>query len=222
MAITLRVSLSDSPESVGRKVLAAVRDELDSAFRRAAPAITRRVQDVCTDLIKGTDEYRSLLSGELLAELGIPDVEARLRQVLLAVRRGVGVRVQPTRVAGDRVVGGLSVDMVRSDFEDVLGLPAARYVSNGRYVIPWLQWLLVEGDRVVVTTHEVTYALTPTQRLRSRTRMALMRPGSGWRVPPEYSGTLSSNFISRAFDAPGVENSFAKVLREEIQRRLDR
>lgn len=220
MALIINVKSSDSYETIQVRVLTSLRLHLDKAMRQAAPAIRARIQELCVAMIKDTEEYDSLVSGELLAELGIPEVERRLRQILDGVRKGVDARAEPVVVRGGRLAGGLSISMVRSSFEDLLGLPAAEYVSNGRYVIPWLRWLIVEGDRVIILTHEVTFNLSAADRARSRTGMALMRPGSGWRVPPEYSGTLDDNFITRAFKGNAIREHVSNIVREEIQRRV--
>jgi hypothetical protein len=220
MAIIINVKVKDSPDVIEGKILSSLRDQIDKAFRGSVSPIRKRIQDLCVALIQDTEEYDSLLSGELLAELGIPDVGRRLRQILEAVRKGVTVTAKAVTVRGKNLTGGMEIGMVKSDFEDLVRLPAAQYVSNGRYLIPWLEWLLVEGDRIIVLTHEVTFTLSPEDRARSRTGMALMRPGRGWRVDPRYSGVAADNFITRAFNGSAIADTVAAIVREEIQKRV--
>lgn len=223
MPITLKVRVSDGDQDIEKKVMAAVKKKLGRALKGSALTIKRRIGSVCDLLITRTEEYKSLLTGELLGELGIPDVESRVRSILKTIREGVEVSVQPIVMSGSRISGGMSISILRSDFEDILDLPASTYVSNGKYVIPWLNWLIVQGDRINVVGWDVNFRLDAAGRARSRTGIALMTPkkGGGWRVPPEYSGTVTDNFLTRAFDGANVSVLIGQIMQEEIQRRLD-
>jgi hypothetical protein len=222
MPITIRVGLTDSNANIEANILRAVRAKLDHAVRGSAPAVKRRLQGLCESMITRTGAYRSLLSGELLGELGIPDVESRLREVLITIQKSVEVNALPTSLRGNRISGGLSVGMLRSSMDDILGLPAASYMS-GRHEVPWLSWLVTAGDRIMVFGYDVTFRLSEAARQVSRTGLAIMipSPGHGWRVPAEFSGTLDSNFLTRAFDGKEVGDLIAKIMRQEIQGRLD-
>ena len=65
------------------------------------------------------------------------------------------------------------------------------------YSLPWLQWLLLDGTKVLIDSHQVVIG----PNLRSRTSMAIMRPGSGWSVPNEFAGTQNNNWLTRAIDS---------------------
>lgn len=220
MAITINVRPVDSSDKIESEILSVLRTELNKIMRLAVPAIRTRIQDTCIKMIQDTSEYDSLLSGELLGQLGIPDVNQRLRHILDTIRRGVSVDHQPIHVQGKSLVGGIKIGMIKSDFEDILSLPDSQYISNGRYVIPWLEWLLIEGDRIVVLDYAVTYAINAQQRARSRTGLALMIPGSGFRVDPRYSGTMDDNFITRAFRGTAIRDFVSDIVREELQKRI--
>jgi hypothetical protein len=218
--VNISFNITDSYGDIEKKILALFRDRINDAFRRATPAIKKRIQGVCDSLIKGSDEYDSLRSGRLLGELGIPDVESRLQSILSTIRKNVAVTTTPVRIAGNKLKGGMNVGILKDSFDDILGLPASSYISNGRYLIPWLKWLLIDGDQILIYTHEVTFDLNAAQQARSRTGMALMRPGEGWRVPPQYSGTIEDNLLTRAFSGPAVGDMLANIIQEEIRRRV--
>jgi hypothetical protein len=220
MPLNINVSTADSSQKIEANILRSLQVHIDRAIRQSVHSVQLRIADTCEHMIENTREYDSLLTGELLGELGIPDVERRVREILNAVRVGVEVTAIPVTIQGAKLGGGMKIGMIRSSFEDLLGLPAAEYVSNGRFIIPWLRWLLIEGDRIIISTHEITFDLSASDQARSRTGMALMRPGSGWRVPPEYSGTIGDNFITRAFDGNAIREHVSDIIREEIQRRI--
>jgi arsenate reductase-like glutaredoxin family protein len=220
MSLTIIVRATDSIDQTVKDVLSSLRTHIDVAMRQAAPAIRKRIQDTCTMMIKQTEEYSSLLSGELLAELGIPDVNRRLEEILKTIRNDVEVIARPVTVKGNTLDGGMSIGIIRSDFSSILGLPASEYISNQKYRIPWLEWLIAGGDQILVLDYAVTYAINAEQRIRSRTGLALMVPGSGWRVDPRYSGTIGDNFITRAFDGNAIKDYVEKIVREELQQRI--
>jgi hypothetical protein len=216
----LKVSLP-SDAVMYRKILGAARNHLNSAMYRAAPQIVLRLRQFCKEMIEGTSEYGSLLNGELLGELGIPDVKGRLEQILETVARSVQVQVIPIRANGTQLNGGMRIYMLQSDFADVLRLPAAEYFSH-EHLIPWLGWLLLEGDRIIIADYEIFRDLNAAQKARSRTGQALMRPGRGWRVPPDYSGVADDNFLTRAFDEDVtlVRAQVANIVSQEFYARI--
>jgi hypothetical protein len=90
--------------------------------------------------------------------------------------------------------------MIKSDFSDVLGSDYAIMTDNIRgYSLPWLKWLLLDGTAIIIDNYTVTMGYNKY----SRTGGAVMtRTGGAWRVPPQYSGTMDDNWITRS-----IENS---------------
>jgi hypothetical protein len=73
--------------------------------------------------------------------------------------------------------------------------------------LPWLQWLLLEGNATIVRNYTVSFG--PNRF--SRTGFALMRPSlQSWKVPSEFAGTINDNWITRAID--GAESNIQKLL----------
>jgi hypothetical protein len=218
--LPLNLTIVESDEEITGRVLDVFRSRLNTAFKHASIAIKRRIGDVCDSLIKATPEYNSLLKGELLGELGVPNIEPRLAVVLLRIRESIVVESTPIIRRGSALYGGIVVKVLRSDFEDILALPEASYETKKGVTITWLDWLIRQGDTIIVLGYDVEVELTPKQRAMSRTGLAVMVPGSGWRVPPEFSGVPDNNFLTRAFDFPAVEHLFLKIMEEEIVGRV--
>lgn len=219
--ISINLNMQASASKIEGQILIACQKKLNTALRLAAPAIRRRVGEVCEELIKRTPEYISLIHGELMGEFGIPDAESRLDVILSTITRGVRVTPIPIKIVRNQFEGGMLIKMIRSDFEDILSLGGSSYISQpSSEEVPWLGWLIGAGDDIVVFSHKIIKDLDSNQKLRSRTGQALMVPGSGWRVPPEYSGTFENNFITRAFDVIGVETILAKIIEAEVQGRV--
>lgn len=219
--LALKLQLVDTVPDINSKILNAFRLKLNSVLKRAAPSIKRRIGDVCEQLIQRTGEYNSLLSGDLLGELGVPDIGRRLDEILDTIKNSCDVQFTPLMQVGGVLNGGLTIGMVRSDFLDILGLPEAAYVTSRGTDIPWLNWILTQGDRIIIMGYDVKIPLTTAaEKSKSRTGLALMTPGTGWRVPPAFSGTLSDNFITRAFIGSNVESLLLTIVEQEIVNRL--
>ena len=88
--------------------------------------------------------------------------------------------------------------MIRSDFSDVLSSDSGFVIDALRgYQLPWLEWLLLEGNKAIISKQEVI--IGPNKF--SRTGLAIMRPSNkSWRVPSEFAGTIKDNWITRAID----------------------
>lgn len=220
MPLNIRIELQETTDVIKGRLLNAFVLRLNTAFKQSAVAVQRRVGEICESLIQGTEEYRSLLGGQLLGELGVPGIGERLHNILATVKRSVTVESTPVIRQGERIVGSLVVKMIPADYADLLGLPDASYVTAKGTNIQWLDWLLNEGDRIIVIGYEAKMAISSQEIARSRTGLALMRKGSGWRVPPQWSGTADDNFLLRAFDGPRVEELFLEVVRQEIASRV--
>lgn len=174
-------------------------------------------------MLAGSKEYESLLGGKLRGEMGLADPKAALDSVVRAV--GNAVRVDVTAGAG-QVLAGMRVQAVRSDFADALAADGARYDSvnaAGRVTkVEWLSWLLFAGDRVVIADYGVVrgsfdeFSRTGTHLMTKAFEKGRATP---WRVPPEFSGTGTDNFLTRVADraeplvAAAVEKELRRVLR---------
>ncbi|NCA31122.1 MAG: hypothetical protein EBS93_10465 [Chitinophagia bacterium] len=88
--------------------------------------------------------------------------------------------------------------VVSIDYADVLSSDDALVIDNLRgYNLPWLEWLLLEGNKIIVRKQQVEFG----PNIASRTGNAIMRPSNkSWRVPSEFAGTITNNWITRAID----------------------
>lgn len=194
------------------RLLDALARKLSDAFARAAGGAAARVGAIAAAAIQASPEYASLLTGELRGQLGAVDAAAVLRRVCENVAGGVRVTSLGVRRQGDGLSGGVRVALVKGDYSEVLGAEGATFTSEGGFEIPWLRWLTLEGDAVLVADHHFEAG----HRGRSRTGLGLMvKPGS-WRVPPQFAGTAEDNWVLRALS--GVGPAVAEALVDEIRK----
>lgn len=90
--------------------------------------------------------------------------------------------------------GGVTFSIQPEDFQNLLGLPEGHVTTQKGSDLHWLDWLLTKGDSVVVAGYK--YDATGT----GRSGVGSMVAGGSFRVPPSFSGTLTNNFVTRAFE----------------------
>ena len=82
--------------------------------------------------------------------------------------------------------------------------------------IPWLDWLLTKGDQILISGFE----FQPGSNLgRSRAGRMVESPMGNWRISPEFAGTKSDNFITRAFDR-NIQDKIVNTVKKTINKRL--
>jgi hypothetical protein len=195
-----------------REVIKEIVKKIKQQAERIRSTVTLELQRYVREALVSAPEYQSILQGKLRAELGIPNPDVRIMTIVDTWVNNIKVKVE----AGSSPFLTVDIGMIQEDYGDVLSLPGAAYEYEsyrGGGVIPWLEWLLLEGDRRIVNRYEFTSNVTRN----SRTGMGIMiskRRGS-WQVPPEYSGTSADNFALRALS--GVETAIDQIIEKAIK-----
>ena len=213
MAVTLTVELPKTNVLLSM-ILDQIALKLSEAFSAAAPRIKQRVGDEAAKAIKESPEYASLLSGRLRHELGVIDASPVLAAIIRNISQGVVVTSKGARRRGNNIVGGLEIKLLKGDYSEVLAVDGASFVSEHGFDVPWVKWLTLAGDTILVSDHK--YVASPVSF--SRTGLGLMRKPGVWRVPAEFSGTGSDNWLTRALIKLG--DSITVITQEEIQRAI--
>lgn len=201
--LKISLNLVTTSDEFQKMAMEAIRDELNKKI----PLILKMIEDKIANNIKRifivSDEYNALVNGPLNAHFGIPQGEAigRLDEIINKVADSVVVEFKRISVRGGQFGGGLTIKAVNGDFSDVLSLPAARVELDSGGHIPWLEWLLLKGDSIILAGYEIKFG----NYSNSRSGEAIMVKNEikAWKVPIGVSGTVRDNWFTRA-----VENSF--------------
>lgn len=198
-SLNISVKLLESNKTIADQILKALIPDIRQYLDKIYNSLKSTIPLIVIESIKAQPEYTALLSGTLQYELGIVDPGSRLKEILATIESGAIVSTKPLKTTGSGFSGGVKLQMVKSDFSDLLNLGSASFVSENGSQINWLEWLLIEGDSVIISDYD--FILGPSKY--SRTGMGIMRSMSGgsWRVPPEYAGTANNNWITRAIEA---------------------
>lgn len=194
--------------------------ELDKIFKSVADDIRTEIGTFITDRITSQPEYQSIISGRLHGELGLINPKKSIDAVINQMIKSTEVKNDPVRIIGAKsMTGGVIVNISPSNYADLLGLSEASYKSH-QYDIPWLRWLLLEGNNILVAEYSVTTNLNTVNRKFSRSKKALMKKkkGSVWRVPAAFQGTKDDNFIIRAFSSQEGEDKFIELIENALNR----
>lgn len=218
------IRLTDSIDVIERRVVRAFARELDARVKKVAVDIQNDIANNIGKIFPTTPEYMSLTSGgDLARHFGIPQNEAIQKMDAIINTLANSVRVRYTKItvgAGNRLNGGITVYAFLEDFSDILALSESKVTTNKGQQLPWLEWLTIEGDKIIITNHEITYGPYPTSRAGG-TIMRKTTTGT-WKVPLQYSGTPDDNWITRAINTSNVylENLIGGAIKHNIEKAI--
>jgi hypothetical protein len=185
------------PKGLEAFLLAQFR-EVPARLARLADDLRPQIRALLGAALVASPEHASLLGGKLRQDFGLENPAATLADIVLAIQAAVSVEATPASAGG-----GLSVSYLPAGHADAL--------SGGRgdaSPVPWLQWLLFEGNTVVVPGYWRQPFLRPVPG--SRAELSLMRPidtrptkkprknpREPFRVDPAFAGTAAENWLTR-------------------------
>ena len=195
MTIIATIELeSRFPSKFRKNVVREIANTIKGQVEKIKITITEGLRAAVRESLMATPEYQSIIQGKLKAQLGIPESDTRILSIIDTWVNNISVKVK----AGKSPFLSIEIGIIKDDYSDVLSLPHASYTyksKRGQGTIPWLKWLLLEGDKRIITKYEFS------QNTRgSRTGMGIMisKHRGSWQVPPEFSGTSVDNFATRA------------------------
>lgn len=213
----MKIRVQESEAEIAREILNCLKSELDKALRDTALALRPIARAILGNRIAVDETWQSLHGGKLQAEFGLDSTAlSGLQDILDTWLKNINVDYKPITITGSTLKGGFILDMIKEDWSDVLSSSAAVVVTKTGQVLPWLEWLLINGSKIIVRDFE----LVMKSSSRSRSGMALMvKKSSGrWRVPPEYAGTTNNNFMTKILE--DIEDLLIQEMENEITKRL--
>ncbi len=197
----------DSVSSIEKKVNLALSEEINKEVRKNLSKIKPELQSFIANSIINQPEMTSLVGGYLRGAFGLISPDAALSNIVSSVNNSVYVNFKKY---DEKLRGGITINVQPSDFSNLLNLPEG-HVFYSKGDLHWLRWLLEYGDTIIV----VNYDYNPETGL-GRSSLGNMIEGTGFRVPPEFSGTLTNNFITRALTGPQEEKQIYNILKRAL------
>jgi hypothetical protein len=144
----------------------------------------------------------------LSAMFGLTDNQSNkaIEEILDAVGDSLVIKIDKL---DKRLKGVIEFYFQPINFSNLLTLSSGHTKTLKGLDLHWMDWLLLQGDTVIV----VGYNYVPSNKGISGN--GTMEVGGSFRVPPQFSGTASNNFITRAFE--NKEKEIQSILESLMQ-----
>lgn len=192
--MTISFKITDSVKTVEKNINSAIAEYINITLSSNTNNIIREIKSYIPLWIKSQPEIISLLSNDtqsLAGYFGIPSERGSIvENIVSSVVGSLSFKFIKYKDSLSR--GGFELYIQPDNFLNLLGLPQGHTVYNGGD-LHWLDWLLLRGDEIIISN----YRYNPAKGF-GRSRLGNMIKGDVFRVPPQFSGTSSDNFITRA------------------------
>jgi len=209
--MSINIKLVDSDSEIEKKINIAIAEELNLLIKKRNEKAKRQLKVAIHKWIMAQPEIDSLQSegvpNTLNSQFGLLPGEAvvAVADIINSVVESIEVNIKPI---DSRLNGGVDFLVQPSSLRNLLGLPSGFVISSSG-PLHWLSWLLTEGTSTIV------YGFTYTPDISGRSGGGTMTSGGVWRIPPQYSGVESDNFITRAL--LGNDRELAAILMDIFQ-----
>jgi len=190
------IRLVDSINLISSKINKACSEELNAILPGKKYRIMSIAKRLASNWIISQPEMDSLSGGFLSGAFGLySGTEA---QAVNSIKNSVeqSIEVNVNTVSNSLHKGGITINFQPSTFTNLLSLSEG-HVSYSGGDLHWLQWLLEQGDAMII----VNYRYYPESGM-GRSNKGFMKKTGTFRVPPQFSGTVDNNFITRALTGP--------------------
>jgi len=209
------LQLLESNSDIRQKILNALLTECERTIDKSIPDIRDKTKSALIDALKTEPEYNALKSGILKLEFGIPNTEI-IDDIINKLANTINITKKTLTINNNGLSGGLTITAISSDIGDLLSDSSAMVVDTERgYSLPWLDWLLLKGNSIIVRNYTVKFGPSPA----SRTGEAIMvESNKNWRVPAEFVGTEKNNWTTRAIEK--IENQINNIIKTAIEKNI--
>jgi len=203
MTISLELieSFSTIEDNIYKSLAVELNKKLPGRVRRGTSLLKRRIKDWMMESVEINSLLLHGIPSSLNAVFGLTASRQAVDAIVSAISNSFVIEFKPI---SRKLTGSVTFHFQPKDFAELLGLPEGHQFTEVGTDLHWLEWLLLKGDLVVVKG----YVYEPSHKGRSGG--GTMGIGGVFRVPPQFSGTVDDNFITRAF--LGRDKELARIL----------
>lgn len=208
MSITIR--LLESAGTIEANINTAISSVINNRISSNIQKITKNTKDYISSVIVSAPEVVALSSSDpssLAGQFGFNiSASSIISAIVSSIINSTQVQFIPynSRLKG----GGLNIFCQPSNFVNLLALPQGHTVYTGGD-LHWLNWMLTKGDTIII----VNYSYNPQTGI-GRSKLGNMKQGGSFRVPPQYSGNITDNFVTRALSNPILDKQLTDLISE--------
>jgi hypothetical protein len=208
-----RLELIESDKIIGDLILKNLLPMVNKKFDKAITNTIRLINLALENSLRNQPEYTSLKSpnGKLRLEFGIPNTSI-VDNVINAIIDTVFVNRKDPRISNGQIIGGFTLGFAPNnaliDIADNFSV-----ITEKGQELPWLKWLLFEGTAPIIKDYDIQ--IKPGLRSRTGLGALMVKTNGAWRVPTEFAGTYSNNWITRAID--NIDDSIEEIIRKNIE-----
>lgn len=198
--------------NIEQSLVKMVAKELNLLINSKMKKIQVRTQDLVKEVIENSPIYARLVGGDLAGHFGLPrGTEAtRVERILNVLISHIYSTFFPLTVHGSNLRGGFLIGLDGDVYKSLVGLDAALVHTDKGEILPWLHWLLLAGDQVIVREYHVVF------KAAGRSGKAVMVPTGVWSVPSNASGTENDNWFIRSVDTNAFDLGFINIITSEL------
>lgn len=195
--------IDQTDQEIEKIILKAFLSEINERLYRNLYKIRDAVVDILPSVLRITPTYNALVGGRLGDELGLPANEAKTKvdAIIDMLCKSVEIQLKDFKLAGGTIRGGLYIKIIKHDFDDIIKDSNAIVITKKGVQLNWLEWLLKRGNTFIVLGF--SYKNLPGKNKgRSGDGLMIKRKSgnNAWRVPPEFSGTVNNNWVTRSLN----------------------
>ena len=204
----VNIKLIESDRAIRSKINKALAREFDNKLKRIKASILSRLKPIIANALLSSPEIISLQAGVLRFDFGLTADPGP--QIVNAVVNSLQLVVEPTKGNANGITGGFNVYVQPADYSNLLSLPVAMQALEIEARIPWLEWLLMAGDAIIVAHFGVEYGAGKGRSGGAQMVPLSRAPFGPYKVNSAFSGTANNNFITRALSR--VSNQMTKTV----------
>lgn len=205
----ITVKLLDSIGDIEDKVNKAIAEEANKVLALQQNNILNNCKQLISGWISSQPEMVALQNGILAGQLGLYPGQGLNAQIEIINSIKQSISLQFNRFS-NKLVGGLDVNFQPKTFVNLLNLPQG-IVNYKDGSLPWLKWLLLLGDSIIVVNYQYN-----AQTGLGRSGLGNMIPGGSFRISPQYSGTVNDNFVTRALVGTVQQDQIAAIFKKAL------
>lgn len=206
----ITIKLLDDVKSIEAKINSAIATEINKVLSQNQSKILQESKSLVSRWIASQPEMidlQSSIPGSLAGQFGLypGQGQSSVVSIINSIQSAITINFKKF---DNKLLGGMEVNFQPLDFLNLLNLPQG-IVNYKDGQLKWLDWLLTKGDTTIV----VSYQYNPSTGI-GRSGLGNMIKGGSFRVPPQFSGTDSNNFITRALVGPEQEKRITEIFRK--------